>query len=105
MKKSNNKDFKNQLTNSFSEIDDLNIDTPNLEYFSSLVREEKVKIEKVNNKQFALFLICAIVIASISISMFLYYTEVFMKLHLIFLSIPLLFLLLRLLLNSKETIK
>lgn len=41
MKKSNNKDFKNQLTNSFSEIDDLNIDTPNLEYFSSLVREEK----------------------------------------------------------------
>lgn len=103
--KNNNKDFKNQLTNSFSEIDDLDIDTPNLKYFSSLVREEKTKIEKVNNKQFALFLICAIVIASVSISMFLYYTEIFMKLHLILLLIPVLFLVIKLLLNSKETIK
>lgn len=103
--KNDPENLKKQLDESFSKINDLNIDTPNLQYFSSLVKEEKSKIEKANNKEFALFLICALAIASISISLLLYYTKVFMKLHLIILLVPVVFLILRLLRISKETAK
>lgn len=99
------KNFNKELNKSFSKIDELDIDAPDLEYFSSMVRKEKIKIGKDNNKQFALFLICSLIIASISISMFLYYTKVFMKLHIILLLVPVLILTVRLLTKSKETVK
>lgn len=103
--KNDNSNFKKHLTDSFSKIDDLDIETPNLECFSSLVRDEKSQIEKDNSKQFLLFIACAFVIATISLSLLLYYTEIFMKLHIIALLIPVLFLVIRFILKPKETIK
>lgn len=100
--KNDNPNFKKHLTDSFSKIDNLEIETPNLECFSTFVRDEKSKIEKANNKQFLLFISFAFVIATISISLLIYYTELFMKLHIVIaFFVPVLFLVIRFILKPK----
>ena len=61
----NGNDFEDRLDKSMEKIDQLEVDTPELRYFTDLVKNERAKIAKRQKLQFALFIVASILIISV----------------------------------------
>lgn len=57
-------DLDNRLHDSLRKIERAEIDTPELGYFTELVKQEKLRIAKKQKLQFAVFIVVAILIIS-----------------------------------------
>jgi hypothetical protein len=57
-------DLDNRLHDSLRKIERAEIDTPELGYFTELVKQEKLRIAKKQKLQFAVFIVAAILIIS-----------------------------------------
>ncbi len=103
--KKENFNLDKSLNDTFNNLEDVKIYTPDLQYFSSLVKEEKDKVAKKNNIQFCIFIVCSIFILGTLAILYINSKTAYMMIQVLSLILPIAIYILMKVFRTKENLR